>query len=250
MNPAIPTAHRRWLLVPSFLTGPETFRGVASVLGVLDEQATISPNVRTEPDETDHLGPWLRAVIGALGPPTSEAVMVVGHSATCPRLPMVADALLRCGHDVQALILLNGRFPAADGLSPVEADQTLAEMLDGMVRPDDYLPPWFKWWGGMIVDMVPEHERERVFRESKPVPRSMFDQPIPVPELPSNVMRAFLATGDMYSMAYDRAAAEGWQVTRLDGEHLHLVVDPVTVACSLISLVGRPWPESPDNRDG
>lgn len=226
--------------MPSYLTGPETLRGVAEVLTVLGQDVVIPPPVRTCPSDTDHLGPWCDAVVAAASTASCDELVVVGHSAACPRLPMVADALLAEGRNVTHMILVNGRFPATDGQSPVEADETLADMLDGMVRPDDYLPPWYGWWGGMVVDMVPPEDRERVFADFKPVPRSLFDQPIPVPKLPPTVVCAFLATGDMYAMAYEQAVAEGWQVARLDGEHLHVVADPVTVAGTLLSLVGRP----------
>jgi hypothetical protein len=239
-----PSVHRKtrrcWLLIPSYLIGPETWRGVDEVMHLLGQQCVVPKPVRTKPTDDDHLGPWLDAVRDAMPRNTGQEVVVVGHAATCPRLPLVVDALLQQGYDVVSMIMVNGRFPAADGLTPVEADETLAPMLNDIVRPDDYLPPWYLWWGGMVRDMIPEEDRDRVFGEVKPVPRSLFDQPIPVPELPPSVEMAFLATGDMYAMSYEEAQRQGWHVTRLEGEHLHIVVDPVTVAGALLSLVGRP----------
>ncbi len=120
-----------------------------------------------------------------------------------------------------------------------------------MVRPNDYLPPWHRWWGSMILDMVPNEEvRNRVFSEAKAVPRALFDQGIEVPTLPSSVRWAFLATGKAYEPAYERAKAAGWQVARLDGEHLHIVVDPVTVAGILLSLIDRCDSPHADRRAG
>ena len=240
MKPVYQKRRRTWLLVPGYLAGKEIFRGVAEVLTLLGQDAITTPTTRTTPEDSDHIGPWVRGILEAVGPPQPQPLVVVGHSAACPRLPLVSRCLLDAGHRVEAVILVNGRFPADDGLSPVEADETLSTMLDDMVRPDDYLPPWHHWWGGMVVDMLPVEERARVFAEFKPVPRSLFDQPIPVPELPADLRMCFLATGEMYLMAYERAKAEGWEVARLEGEHLHLVVDPVTVAGTLLSMVGRP----------
>ncbi|MFT7597750.1 MAG: hypothetical protein ACI8TP_000670 [Acidimicrobiales bacterium] len=231
---------RLWLLIPSYLIGPETWRGVDEVLNLLGQATVLPKSVRTKPGDADHIGPWLKAVLDAMPKNTGQEVVVVGHSAACPRLPMVADALLQAEWDVESVILVNGRFPAEDGMSPVDADKPLAAMLDDLMRPDDYVPPWYLWWGGMIRDMLLEEDRERVFSEAMPMPRALFDQAIPVPVLPDSVERAFLATGDMYAMGYERALEEGWHVARLDGEHLHLVVDPVTVAGTLLSLVGRP----------
>ena len=239
-----PSVHRKrrrcWLLIPSFLIGPETWRGVNEVMTLLGQEVVVPKPFRTTTKDEDHIGPWLDAILDALPKNTGQEFVVVGHSAACPRLPMVADAVLARGYNVVSVILVNGRFPADDGMSTVEADKPLAAMLDDLVRPDDYLPPWYLWWGGMIRDMLPEEDRDRVFSEAMPVPRALFDQPIPVPELPPSVERAFLATGDMYAMGYERAMEEGWHVARLDGEHLHIVVDPVTVAGTLLSLVGRP----------
>lgn len=239
-----PTVHRKrrrcWLLIPSFMIGPETWRGVDEVLNLLGQETAVPKPVRTTPSDDDHIGPWLDAVVKAMPKNTGQEVVVVGHSAACPRLPMVADKLIADGYNVVLVVLVNGRFPAEDGLSSVQADQTLEALLNDMVRPDDYLPPWPLWWGGMIQDMILEEDRERIFTEAKPVPRALFDQPIPVPKLPASVEMAFLATGGMYAMAYERAQEDGWHVARLDGEHLHLVVDPVTVAGTLLSLVGRP----------
>jgi hypothetical protein len=240
VKPVHQKKRRTWLLVPSYLTGPEAFRGVSEVLTLLGQDSILASPARTTPADTDHIGPWVASIVEAAGPPQDQPLVVVGHSASCPRLPLVAASLLEVGHRVEAVILVNGRFPADDGLSPVEADSTLADLLDDMVRPDDYLPPWHHWWGGMVVDMLPVEDRDRVLADFKPVPRALFDQPIPVPKLPGEVRMGFLATGEMYLMAYDRAEAEGWLVAHLEGEHLHVVVDPVSVAGTLISLVGRP----------
>jgi hypothetical protein len=151
-------------------------------------------------------------------------------------MPQVAACLIERGRTVRSLISVNGRVPWRDGDSPVAADPPLRTLLDDLVRPDDYLPPWHRWWGSMIADMVPNQDvRDRVFREAKPTPRALFDQPVRVPELPPSVHRAFLATGRTHEPDYDRAREIGWTVARLDGEHLHMVVDPVTVAGILLA---------------
>jgi hypothetical protein len=92
----------------------------------------------------------------------------------------------------------------------------------------------------MIEDMLPDDAaRARVLSEARPVPRAVFDQPIPAPPLPDTVSRAFLALGRMYEPSLRQAIDEGWTTLQLDGEHLHMVVDPLTVTGALLSLVGR-----------
>ena len=234
-----------FVLIPSFLLGPETWRGVGEILGRLGYESVIAAPSPTSPRDTDHIGPWVDQVVetalseSGLSEPAGPLVLVA-HSTSCPRLALVARRLIDSGREVHTVIAVNGRVPWTDGETPIEADPTLGAQLDGMVRPNDYLPPWHRWWGSMILDMVPNEEiRKRVFSEAKPVPRALFDQPIEVPLLPDTVRWAFLATGKMYEPSYERAKDAGWRVARLDGEHLHIVVDPVTVAGILLSLIDQ-----------
>ncbi len=230
---------RTWLLIPSFLIGPEVWRGVAEILEMLGQTAIIPSPGRTKPDDSDHLEPWLCDVLDSLPDDLNGPLVVCGYSATTPRLPMVADALIASGFEVTAVLMVNGRIPE-DGVSPTERDSPFMDTLDALVRPDDYLPPWHRWWGSMVEDMLPDDEqRQRIFSECKPVPRSVFDQPIPAPELPNSVGLGFLGLGDMYRPSYDHAVGEGWAATRVDGEHLDLVVQPVLVAGAMLSLCRR-----------
>ncbi len=235
---------RRWLLIPSFLLGPECWRDVACLLRSLGQSTVVPAPIRTTPRDTDHITPWLDGVVAAVPSGDELPLVVVGHSATCPRQPLVVDRLLASGHDVEAMILVNGRFPDHDSV-PTERDSPFMDTLDALVRPDGHLPPWHRWWGPMITDMLPDDAaRERVLSEARPVPRAVFDQPIPAPELPPTVTRGFLATGKMYEPSYDQARAEGWSVARLDGEHLLMVSDPAIVTGALLSLARRTAPRT------
>ena len=232
-------AQRLWLLVPSFLLGPATWNMVAETLTGFGQDSVVPCPVRTTPRDTDHITPWLDGVLASV-PPTNELpIVVVGHSASGPRLPLVVDRLTASGHTVTAMILVNSRIPE-DGGIPTERDSPFMNTLDSLERPDGYLPPWHRWWGQMIEDMLPDDAaRERVLSEAKPVPRATFDQPIPAPKLAGEVSLGFLALGRMYEPSYLQARDEGWNVLSLDGEHLHMVVDPMTVAGALLSLVGQ-----------
>lgn len=230
---------RRWVLVPSFLLGPECWSGVAHVLRRLRQDVTVTPTHRTTPRDEDHLTPWLEAVIDCVAEPSDHPMVVVGHSASCPRQALIVDRLLGLGHGVSSMIVVNGRIPE-DGIVPTARDTPFMDTLDALERPDGYLPPWHRWWGPMISDMLPDDEaRERVLSEAKPVPRAVFDQPVPAPKLPDEVGLGYLALGEMYRPSFRQAREAGWATTRLGGEHLHMVVDPVTVTGALVSLAGR-----------
>ncbi len=241
-----------WLLVPSPLLGPASWEPVADVMAELGQPSAIADPTMTKRDDLDHITPWLNDIL-AMKPPTAEVpTVVVAHSAACPRTPLLVHQLLHKGWSIEAMILVDGRFP--DGRAFTVSAPHYGTMLDGMVRPDDYLPPWPRWWGslveGLVVDPV---ARDLVFNEASPVPRSWFDQGCPVPELPPHVGRGFLSFGPGYNEACDRAHDAGWLTARLNGDHLHQVVNPGAVAATLRAMVagmtggrGRPGDDSPD----
>ncbi len=237
---------RTWLLVPSFLLGPEIWRGVAEVLELLGQDCVIPDPGRTTPANADHLSPWVSDVVAAVPQDVAGPVVVCGYSASSPRLPLVVDALLKNGIDVVAMLVVNGRLPE-DGAVPTERDSPFMDTLDALVRPDDYLPPWHRWWGPMVEDMLPDDDvRQRILSECRATPRAVFDQPIPAPALPAHVGRAFLGLGDMYQPCYEGALSDGWAVMKVEAEHLDLVVQPLLVAGALLSLCRRAEVRTPD----
>lgn len=241
-----PVHRQRWLLIPSMLLGPQSWVGVADVLSDLHQDPFIADPRPVSPGAEDFLTPWLEDVVGVLPPSDPElagdrqaSLVVVGHSAACPRLLLVAEEALRRGHRVSTVILVNGRVPA-DGLSLTDLDPPLGRLLDGLTRPDDHVPPWHRWWGSLMEDMLPDESiRQRVFSEARPVPRALFDQKVPAPRLPDEVGLAFLAMGDLYAPSMQEARTQGWAVARLEGDHLHQVVNPVAVAHTMMALVSQ-----------
>ena len=225
-----------WYFLPSPVLGPASWFGVADVMASLEQTVDVAKTSMTTTADEDHLTPWLDEIAAVSAPANGYPVVVVGHSAACPRLPAAVDRLLSEGWPVRAMICVDGRFP--DGKAFTETVEHFAEMLDGLVRPDDYLPPWPRWWGSLVEGLVVEPAaRDMVFSEAPPIPRSWFDQPPTLPELPPEVRQAFLGFGPGYQESCDRAHAAGWMTYRLDGDHLHQVVDPTAVAKTLLAMV-------------
>lgn len=230
MQPAV----RRWYLVHSPLLGPASWRGVAQVLASAGHVPLVAETTTTTTADSDHVTPWVKEILGPPPPADRLPVIVVGHSAACPRMPLAAAELLAAGWNVTAFILVDGRFP--DGTAFTEHPR-FGAMLDGMVRPDDYLPPWPRWWGSLVEGLViDEAARLQVFSEARPTPRAWFDQACPVPDLPARIGRGYLSFGPGYAESADRAEAAGWLVRRLSGDHLHQVVAPETVAATLLAM--------------
>lgn len=243
----MPSTSRNWLLVPSPLLGPASWQDVAQVLVGSGHEVVIPHPSMTTPSAADHVGPWLEEVIKAAdGFSNPDPAVVVAHSAACSRAPMLVDCLIRWGRPVEAMILVDGRFP--DGRSLAMEEPKFAELLDGLMRPNDYLPPWPRWWGSFLSGLVVDSAaRDVVFNEAPSIPRSWFDQACPAPALPSDVACGYIAFGPSYEEATARAKNQGWYTLRLTGDHLHQVVAPDAVASTLVAMTMRLAGENPSS---
>ncbi len=227
---------RSWLLIPSPLLGPASWHPVADVLTQRGWCTAVADAEMTTTADIDHLTPWVNDLLTMNVPDDGAFTTVVAHSAACPRTPYAVEELIGKGWAVDSMILVDGRFP--DGISFTESSARFGQTLDGMVRPDDYLPPWPRWWGslvnGLVVDPI---ARDLVFNEARPVPRSWFDQAVPVPDLADRVAAGFLSFGPGYAESCEAARKAGWTTHQLGGDHLHQVVAPDTVAATLVDMV-------------
>ncbi|MGF1599023.1 MAG: hypothetical protein ACFCVK_19220 [Acidimicrobiales bacterium] len=198
---------------------------------------TIAHTTMTTTGDDDHVGPWIDELLAVPVPADDLPVVVAAHSAACPRTPYAVHRLLGAGWNVTGFVCVDGRYP--DGVPLTASEATFGPMLDSIVRPDDYLPPWPRWWGSLVVGLVVDPAaREQVFCEARPIPRAWFDQACPVPDLPPGVGRAFLAFGPGYQASCTRAEAAGWRTYLLAGDHLHQVVAPEAVADTLLAIAG------------
>ncbi len=247
------TAKNGWLFIPSPLLGAASWAPVVDAMTELDQPSAIVETTMTTTVDYDHITPWVNEILTAEPPAPELPTVVVAHSAACPRMPLVVDQLVHKGWSIDAMILVDGRFPTGQAFTVSVPEY--GEMLDGMVRPDDYLPPWPRWWGslvsGLVVDPI---ARDLVFNEAAPVPRTWFDQACPVPDLPPTVGRGFLSFGPGYAEACEQAHEAGWLTMRLNGDHLHQVVAPKPVALTLMAMVagmscGRGYPDLPNEPD-
>lgn len=238
-----------WLLVPSPLLGPSTWMPVAEALRCMGEEAVVAKASMTTTRDENHYRPWLAEVCATPNPSPGLPVVVVAHSAACPRAFLLASELLSNGWPIAHLILVDGRFP--DGVAAVDAYPQLDQTLDAILRPDDYLPPWHRWWGSLVVSLVPDSEiGKRVFDEAAPIPHSLLLEPCPAPPLPDSMGRGYLGFGNWYADSLEVAQQEGFLTVSVAGDHLHQVVEPEAVAGTLLGMVagirpgrGLPSPE-------
>lgn len=217
------------------MLGPTSWGPVASAMVGLGQEPLIAdPKMTTTADE-DHVSPWIDQIVSMAPPAGGLPTVVVTHSAACPRAPLLVSELLARDWPISTMLLVDGRFP--DG-QPFTARAHYASMLDRMVRPDDYLPPWPRWWGSLVEGLVVDPESRNLFlAEAAPIPRSLFDQSCPVPELPGHIGRGFLSFGPGYAESCEQAFDAGWLTMRLSGDHLHQMVAPEAVAATLMAMV-------------
>jgi hypothetical protein len=229
--------------------GPASWSPLADELIVQGHEASVVNAPMTTTADHDHISPWVNHIVSTASPSNGREAVVVAHSAACPRAPLLVSQLIDKGWPITAMILVDGRFP--NGRAFTDENPRFATMLDGMVRPDDYLPPWPRWWGSLVQDLVVDPAaRDLVFNEAVPIPRHWFDQACPVPDLPSHVGRGFLSFGPGYAESLETAFDQGWMTLRLQGDHLHQVVAPGRVAAALVAMImgmacGRGYP-NPD----
>ncbi len=244
-----------FVLVHSPVVGPATWRPVADELaaraiGVVVPKltppleaarpwwSTAATEVVAAVDALDATAGRQRIDAESPPPGAGADVVLVGHSGTGPRLPAIGERLAAAGHRVVAALFVDAGLPRSGGRAGEALPAGFAELLDDLVGDDGLLPPWPQWWPpGTMADLVPDPAvRAAVAAECPPVPRSLFDEPVPVAAgWPGCTPCGYL------SFSYEDEATEaerrGWVVARMEGLHLHPVVAPHDVADALQLLV-------------
>jgi hypothetical protein len=172
----------------------------------------------------------LRDLLDAL--PAGPPLVLVPHSNAGLFVPAltVARAVAGC-------VFVDARLPPAEGAAPMATPErwdTRARLAD----PDGVLPPWTQWWDADVSPLFPnEAVRAEVEREQRRLPLSYFDQAVPVPPDWDLLPVAYLAFGETYDAERQDAEGRGWPVATLAGEHLHMLIDPASVATAIETLL-------------
>jgi hypothetical protein len=88
--------------------------------------------------------------------------------------------------------------------------------------------------------LVPDAALRTALEEDmEAVPRAYFDEEVPVPTGWSDRRIGYLRLSAAYDDDAREAAARGWPVVHLDGQHLDIATRPADVAAALRRLAGR-----------
>lgn len=223
-----------FVLVHSPFATPVIWHWVAQVLEDVGYEVVV-PSIRFETDEPPDWERCVDAVVATCAT-TARPLVLVGHGGIGPFVPTITQAMWG---RVANVVFVETALPPFAGYA-VTSPPWLRDEI-GYLAIRGRLPTWSKWWRARDMEvLVPDPERRRIIEDDLPelIP-SYFNHRIPVPEGWSERLRcSYLWFSDTHRGDAAEAARRGWQVLRLSGEHLHMVVQPEEVAQLLLTVSG------------
>jgi len=227
-----------FVLLHAPVLGPASWTPVAGELARRGHRVSV-PSLAgftaDGPPYTPRLVQQARAQIQqALRP--AEGVVLVVHSGAGVFAPYLKAGLGGAGVTV---VFADAALPPEDGPGRVLDEEFLPfvrHLSDGGL-----VPPWPRWWpAAELGPLFPDQAtRERVSGEAAPLPLAFFEEALPPwPADWRSCRCAFLRFSEGYHGPARQAAARGWPVRDLPGEHLHMVADPAAVAGAITGLSG------------
>jgi len=220
-----------FVLVHSPLVGPLTWAPVAAVLRERGYAVAV-------PSLAGCAAPYWRNHIARVADAAAdlgdEQIVAVAHSGAGPLLPLVAQAF---GTRARGCIYVDAMLPTAGGSRIAQLPPGFATEL-AVSASDGLLPRWGAAWPPRLWEqLIPDAALRQAFRaELEPAPLAIYTEPIP--ESPVAVPSAYLQFSEAYDSDAVAAAERGWLVRRIDGGHLHMLVEPWDVTDALIELGG------------
>ena len=207
-------------LVGSPLLGGAAWEPVAALLGA----AVVTPVGGSAAEVLDSVLAQLPAEPDLVLVPHSNAGLFVGAVAA--------------RRTVRGVVFVDAGIPSRDGPTPTAPPQALG-FLSGRADERGLLPPWTQWWPEAdVAALFPSDDvRARVEAEQPRLPLSYFSGEVPAAPGWDQIPCAYLAFGGTYAAEVARAEQSGWPVSRLEGRHLHQLVDPPQVAAEISRLL-------------
>ena len=207
----------RICLLPSPLATSAVAGPLAVALRERGHEAVVADNGGTDPGQV-----LARFVAAARG-----AAVVVPHSNAGRFGPAVADAV-------------GARLVCLDSLLPGrEPDPGWLEFLRSRERPDGLLAPWSTWWPREDIQAVVGEHWKLLTTDEPRVPLSLLTEQPPAPENWLAQRSGYVAFGHAYDEQKMLVEAHHWEVRRLNGMHLHLLIAPDEVAEALLEVASR-----------
>ena len=224
-----------WVLVHRPLLGPAFWEPASAQLRAGDE-TVIVPDLRPSLSVEGNYASRQAEIVANevdLGP-----VVLVGHSAAGPVLPLVAERLAGQGVATTGSVFVDAGLPhpnksELDVLPPPAVEHLQALTTDG------WLPPWTSWWSAdQLEALVPEAQsRVELIAGCRAIPASLSSEVFPPVDEQRMGTLAYIRLSSVYEAAADEADQAGWVVVRLDSHHLGLLTDPTPVVDALQAII-------------
>jgi hypothetical protein len=226
-----------FVLIHSPSVGPRTWQPVAHRLTALGWEAVVPSLLHV----TDHGPPYwpqvVEAVRAGLGTVTQDqGVVLVAHSNAGLFIPVITAAL---PGQVLGAIFVDAALPPASGAAPVAPPELL--VLLRAKASGGRLPRWTDWWDEEeVAPLFPDQVTRQAVTEEQPrLPLAYYEASVPVPAGWDTRPCAYLLFGPPYDELAAEAHGRGWIVEQLPGRHLHQLVDPDSVARSLLAAADQ-----------
>ncbi|HSV04593.1 MAG TPA: alpha/beta fold hydrolase [Phenylobacterium sp.] len=216
----------RFVLLPSPVLGPYSWRAVAEALG---GQVLALPRLSSLGGS--YYEQLAEAAAAQIAP--GEPAVLVAHSGAGALVPAVAARRALAG-----AILVDAILPHPGRSWFDTAPAELRHHLRSGAR-DGRLPAWDEWWPpGALERLVPdEAAREALIAELEPIPVAWFEEVAPAGESPER--SAYLKLSEAYEDEARAANRLGWPLVRLPLNHLAPVSQPTAVASAITGLAER-----------
>jgi hypothetical protein len=149
-------------------------------------------------------------------------VAVIGHSGAGAFLPEIGRRLREA---TRILIFIDAVLPPHQGAH--RTSPHLASLLDDQTA-DGMLRPWLEWWPeGTVEQILPDPGDRSVLGGDLPVlPRSFYDEDVPVPDGWSERACGYLRLSPAYDVEYEEAGRRDWQRRSIEADHLSIYTQP------------------------
>lgn len=205
----------RLCLLPSPLATPAVADRLAAELEDRGHHVVVA---RGAGADTSHvLANFVAAAIGA--------DVVIPHSNAGRFGPAVAAEV------GATLVCLDSLLPGR------EPDVQWVEFLRSRELSDGLLARWSTWWPRQDIQSVVGEHWDLLTTDEPRVPLRLLIEEPPVPASWLARRSGYIAFGHAYAEQMAVAEENGWEVRRLEGEHLHLLTAPDEIAETLLEVI-------------
>lgn len=225
---------RSILFVQSPLVGPSSWTSCAELMRGNGFQVAVPDLTGVAQAPPPMWQSFVGATVdGAQG--LGSRVVVVGHSGAGAFLPAIAD---RLEDRLESLVFVDAVIPPPAGVH--ETPGSMRALLDEQTV-DGQLRRWLDWWpDDVVMDLVPDAaERVALLADMPSLPRSFYDESIPVPDGWMQQPCLYVKLSEAYHAEYVRAGQQGWKRTELDADHLAIRTQARLVVAAIKSLIGE-----------